>query len=412
MLRLRTDKLAHARFVAQDERAQIRAELDALRASAPDAVRAGDAEEALLGGVAAHHAGMLPAWRSLVERLVSRNLVKLVFCTETLAAGINMPVRTAVLSALSKRTAGGGHGPLAVTSLFQMAGRAGRRGFDDRGYVVVVQSAFEGAAEAARLLFAPVEPLVSQFSVSYGMVLGLLRAGRSLAEAREILQLSFANYQGSAREREREKALRELEGMAERLRAAADAAAAEATAALAPAEGPKRPSETLDAVDEGVEGGAAEREEGDAEQEQEEEGEADEEEEEDEEEDAEDAEEAGDLMGGEGAGRSPAGSEGTEDRRLAKKRHQLGKRARRKAARAARAEQKLAKLRRQMAASSAYHDGSSSAAAASWRAFELLLGVLVDYGAVARDAGGEPTLLPLGTAAVRLFICPENLCWL
>jgi superfamily II RNA helicase len=156
------------------EQALIRARLDAYVAATPDAVRDGEHADALLRGIASHHAGVLPAWKELIEELFQQALVKVVFATETLAAGINMPARTTVISALSKRTERG-HRPLMGSEFLQMAGRAGRRGLDDQGYVVTVQSRFEGVREAGELATSPADPLVSQFTPSYGMVLNLLQ---------------------------------------------------------------------------------------------------------------------------------------------------------------------------------------------------------------------------------------------
>lgn len=127
----------------------------------------------LLRGVAAHHAGCLPLWKSFIEELFQRGLIKVIFATETLAAGINMPARTAVIASLSKRSEAG-RVQLRSNELLQMAGRAGRRGIDDKGHVVLIQSPYEGAEECCELLFSGVEPLVSQFTASYGMVLNLL----------------------------------------------------------------------------------------------------------------------------------------------------------------------------------------------------------------------------------------------
>ncbi|XP_050237106.1 DExH-box ATP-dependent RNA helicase DExH15 chloroplastic [Mercurialis annua] len=179
----------------------------------PDAVRE-NAVKGLLKGVSAHHAGCLPLWKSFTEELFQRGLIKVVFATETLAAGINMPARTAVISALSKRSSTG-RIQLTPNELLQMAGRAGRRGIDERGHVVLVQAPNEGAEEGCKILFAGLEPLVSQFTASYGMVLNLLagakvtrisnesdtrkvlQAGRTLEEARKLVEQSFGTYIGS-----------------------------------------------------------------------------------------------------------------------------------------------------------------------------------------------------------------------
>ncbi|KAL9861684.1 DExH-box ATP-dependent RNA helicase DExH15 chloroplastic [Arabidopsis thaliana] len=195
------------------EKSEVELALKKFRVLYPDAVRE-SAEKGLLRGIAAHHAGCLPLWKSFIEELFQRGLVKVVFATETLAAGINMPARTAVISSLSKK-AGNERIELGPNELYQMAGRAGRRGIDEKGYTVLVQTAFEGAEECCKLVFAGVKPLVSQFTASYGMVLNLvagskvtrkssgteagkvLQAGRSLEEAKKLVEKSFGNYVSS-----------------------------------------------------------------------------------------------------------------------------------------------------------------------------------------------------------------------
>ncbi len=179
-------------LVSPDEQARIRARLEAFIAATPEAVREGVHADALQRGIAAHHAGVLPAWKELIEELFQQGLIKVVFATETLAAGINMPARSTVVSALSKRTERG-HRPLMGSEFLQMAGRAGRRGLDDQGYVVTVQSRFEGVREAGTLATSPADPLVSQFTPSYGMVLNLLQR-YDLAKARELVERSFGRY--------------------------------------------------------------------------------------------------------------------------------------------------------------------------------------------------------------------------
>jgi len=148
--------------------------------------------EPLTRGIAAHHAGILPAWKELVERLFEAGLIKVVFATATLAAGINMPARTTVISALKKRS-DDGHRMLTVAEFLQIAGRAGRRGLDKVGYVVTVDTPFEGAKEAAYLATKDTEPLKSYFTPSYGMVLNLLQK-HSIGDAKELLERSFAEF--------------------------------------------------------------------------------------------------------------------------------------------------------------------------------------------------------------------------
>ncbi|CAI9092802.1 OLC1v1028135C1 [Oldenlandia corymbosa var. corymbosa] len=195
------------------EMTEVELALKKFRIQYPDAVRESSVK-GLLRGAAAHHAGCLPLWKSFIEDLFQRGLVKVVFATETLAAGINMPARTAVISSLSKRGESG-RMQLSSNDLLQMAGRAGRRGIDDRGHAVLVQTPYEGPEECCKLLFSGLEPLVSQFTASYGMVLNLLagvkvtnatsesddlkvmQAGRTLEEARKLVEQSFGNYVGS-----------------------------------------------------------------------------------------------------------------------------------------------------------------------------------------------------------------------
>jgi superfamily II RNA helicase len=146
----------------------------------------------LARGVAAHHAGLLPGWKVLVERLFQAGLIKAVFATETLAAGINMPARTTVISSLSKRT-DDGYRVLTASEFLQMSGRAGRRGMDRLGHVVVNADPFRPAAEAARLAAAPPDPLTSRFAPTYGMVLNLLRRFPP-EECERLLCLSFGEF--------------------------------------------------------------------------------------------------------------------------------------------------------------------------------------------------------------------------
>ncbi|NJK57141.1 MAG: DEAD/DEAH box helicase [Pleurocapsa sp. SU_5_0] len=167
-----------------------------------------DQIEPLMRGIASHHAGLLPAWKELVERLFEMGLVKIVFATATLAAGINMPARTTVMSALSKRT-DGGHSMLSPSEFLQIAGRAGRRGKDRVGHVVTMQTPFEGAKEAAFLATSSAEPLRSWFTPSYGMVLNLLQK-YTLPEVKELLERSFAEYLSQKRLAPEQTAIAEI----------------------------------------------------------------------------------------------------------------------------------------------------------------------------------------------------------
>ncbi|MEM9768493.1 MAG: DEAD/DEAH box helicase, partial [Cyanobacteria bacterium P01_D01_bin.71] len=183
--------MGNVSLVNDAEGAELKLRIDEFLGWNPDAGRAGQVEP-LYRGIAAHHAGILPAWKGLVEELFQAGLIKVVFATETLAAGINMPARTTVISSLSKRT-DSGHRLLMASEFLQMSGRAGRRGMDELGHVVTVETPFEGAREAAYLATVGPDPLVSQFTPSYGMVLNLLQR-HTLEEARTLVERSFGQY--------------------------------------------------------------------------------------------------------------------------------------------------------------------------------------------------------------------------
>jgi len=180
------------KLVNPEEAQEIEQAVNDFFARNPEATARQGQLEPLKRGIAAHHAGVLPAWKGLVEELFQRGLIKVIFATETLAAGINMPARTTVISSLSKRT-DRGHRLLKASEFLQMSGRAGRRGMDERGHVVTVQTRFEGVKEAAYLATAQADPLVSQFTPSYGMVLNLLQ-NHTLEEAKDLVERSFGQY--------------------------------------------------------------------------------------------------------------------------------------------------------------------------------------------------------------------------
>lgn len=183
--------VGHLSLVNPEEAKLLRDRINRFIAETPGAARP-EQLEPLSRGIASHHAGLLPAWKALVEELFQLGLIKVVFATETLAAGINMPARTTVISSLSKRT-DDGHRLLKPSEFLQMAGRAGRRGMDELGHVVTVQTPFEGSKEAAYLATSGADPLVSQFTPSYGMVLNLLQT-HTLEEAKNLVERSFGQY--------------------------------------------------------------------------------------------------------------------------------------------------------------------------------------------------------------------------
>ena len=144
-------------------------------------------------GIAAHHAGLLPIFKSSIEELFQRGLLKAIFATETLALGINMPARTVLLEKLTKWN-GEAHVPITPGEYTQLTGRAGRRGIDIEGNAVVIWSPTVDSATAAGLAGTRTYPLRSSFSPTYNMSINLLeRYGRD--RARNSLKSSFAQFQ-------------------------------------------------------------------------------------------------------------------------------------------------------------------------------------------------------------------------
>ena len=144
-------------------------------------------------GVAAHHAGLIPTFKETVEELFQAGLVKVVYATETLALGINMPARAVVLERLVKWN-GEAHAPITAGEYTQLTGRAGRRGIDVEGHAVVVWHQGLDPAALAGLASTRTYPLVSSFRPSYNMAVNLVgQLGRRAA--REVLETSFAQFQ-------------------------------------------------------------------------------------------------------------------------------------------------------------------------------------------------------------------------
>ena len=151
----------------------------------------------LEAGVAAHHAGMVPAFKETTEELFAAGLLGTVFATETLALGINMPARTVVLESLTKFT-GETHEALEPGDYTQLTGRAGRRGIDTEGFGVALYSRYVPFHEVAKAAGSGAHPLVSSFRVTYNMVANLV-ANYPAERASDLLSASFANYQQASR---------------------------------------------------------------------------------------------------------------------------------------------------------------------------------------------------------------------
>jgi ATP-dependent RNA helicase HelY len=185
------------RLTDEHERAEIAAIIDERTGSLPEedlhVLGFWEWREGLLAGLAAHHAGLVPAFKETVEECFVRGLVKAVFATETLALGINMPARTVVLERLVKWN-GEAHVDVTPGEYTQLTGRAGRRGIDVEGHAVVVWAPGMDPSVVAGLASTRTYPLRSSFRPSYNMAVNLVSSfGR--ARARELLASSFAQFQ-------------------------------------------------------------------------------------------------------------------------------------------------------------------------------------------------------------------------
>src|SRR3954454_15532836 len=185
------------RLTDEAERAEIAQIVDERTGSLPEedlhVLGFWEWREGLLAGLAAHHAGLVPAFKETVEECFVRGLVKAVFATETLALGINMPARSVVLERLVKWN-GEAHVDVTPGEYTQLTGRAGRRGIDVEGHAVVVWAPGMDPSVVAGLASTRTFPLRSSFRPSYNMAVNLVSSfGR--ARARELLASSFAQFQ-------------------------------------------------------------------------------------------------------------------------------------------------------------------------------------------------------------------------
>ena len=148
----------------------------------------------LLSGVAYHHAGLLPVAKDVVEELFERRLIKVLYCTETFAVGLNFPCRTVCFDSVTKWD-GSRFRSLTNREYFQMAGRAGRRGIDEKGYVfTTVDFNFFNPRDFPSMREDEVEPIESRFTLSYNTVLNLVK-GYDRPQIESILARNFASFQ-------------------------------------------------------------------------------------------------------------------------------------------------------------------------------------------------------------------------
>ncbi|MGB6065379.1 MAG: DEAD/DEAH box helicase [Desulfomonilaceae bacterium] len=145
-----------------------------------------------------HHAGQLPGWRLLIEKMMVSGHLEVIFSTSTVAAGVNFPARTVVL-VQSDRFNGRTFVDMTATDLHQMTGRAGRRGMDNAGFTLVVPGRFLNIGLIKELLFSDPEPLQSRIAVNFSMTLNLLLS-HDLNGVRKLLGLSFAAFRENPRQ--------------------------------------------------------------------------------------------------------------------------------------------------------------------------------------------------------------------
>ena len=169
------------------------------------------------GGIASHHAGHLPAWKLVIEKMMSAGLLDAIFATATVAAGVDFPARTVVVTCADRRSASGWQS-LTASELQQMTGRAGRRGKDRVGFVVAAPGLHQNPQRIAELLRAQPDSLESQFRATYTTLLNLLDAFGNFARVREIAEQSFAHRAALPRIHELERVRDENEkGIREKL---------------------------------------------------------------------------------------------------------------------------------------------------------------------------------------------------
>lgn len=165
--------------------------------------------DGLLRGVASHHAGLLPVFKEVVEELFRRKLLRVVFATETLALGINMPARTVVLEKLDKFD-GESKKPITAGEYTQLTGRAGRRRIDTQGHSVIVWRPGMNPEQVAQLASRRSYPLRSSFRPTYNMAVNLI-SQFGLEPTRTILESSFAQFQADRHVVELAKSVRRNE---------------------------------------------------------------------------------------------------------------------------------------------------------------------------------------------------------
>ncbi len=183
---------ADKRQPADNEKAQRRQELfDQMAAASPEIRRHKHAKVLVHAGVASHHAGHIPSWKLTIEKMMSAGLLNAIFATSTVAAGVDFPARTVVISNADTR-GNDGWRSLTVNELQQMTGRAGRRGKDLVGFAILAPGQFQDPKKIAKLLRLEPDPLESKFRATYTSLINLLDAYGNFEQVREIAEKSYA----------------------------------------------------------------------------------------------------------------------------------------------------------------------------------------------------------------------------
>lgn len=157
----------------------------------------------LLNGVATHNAGLMPGYKKLVEELFSRKLLKVVFATSTLSAGINMPARTVVITQLEKPTGEKGvTEPLSANEFHQMSGRAGRRSVDTIGNVVLYDLNIEDQELAEKLILQKADPITSKYGLNYNFLTSYYQQSNNDERLNEFVQKTLKISQAGEKKAE------------------------------------------------------------------------------------------------------------------------------------------------------------------------------------------------------------------
>lgn len=181
-----------------DKYERRRAMFDEYALESPEVRKHKHAKILVNAGVASHHAGHIPSWKLLIEKMMSAGLLNAIFATSTVAAGVDFPARTVVITNADTR-GNDGWRPLSANELHQMTGRAGRRGKDLVGFCVLVPGQFQNPKKIAELLKAKPDPLESKFRATYTSLVNLLDAFGNFEHVRQIAERSFA-FQGTVRQ--------------------------------------------------------------------------------------------------------------------------------------------------------------------------------------------------------------------